>query len=60
MRETAELPSGIQWNFTLKLEDLDFEDDVNMLSLTHRVMQAKTNDLQVDAQLVELEINTGN
>lgn len=51
-RKTTKQARGIQWTFTQKLEDLDFADDVNLLSHSHRDMEAKTNDLQACAQLV--------
>lgn len=38
-------------------EDLDFADNINSLSLTHRDIPAKTNDLQAYAELVGLKIN---
>ena len=37
-----EQPRGIQWTLVQKLEDLDFVDDVSLLSHTLGHMQAKT------------------
>ena len=31
-RTTETEPTGIRWNFTIKLEDLDFADDLALLS----------------------------
>ena len=40
-----EQPPGIQWTFMQKLEELDFADDVSLLSHTVGHMQAKTTKL---------------
>src|SRR3984885_2003655 len=51
-------PRGIQWNIMQKLEDLDFADDICLLSHTRQHMQEKTTKLQEIAGLTGLEINT--
>ena len=48
---------GIQWSLTHRLEDLDFADDVGLLSHSYQDMQAKTNALYITAKSVGLEIN---
>jgi hypothetical protein len=37
------LPRGIRWNISSTLEDLDFADDLALLSQTHHHLQEKTN-----------------
>lgn len=42
MRKTIEDGErGIRWNFTSKLDDLDFDDDIALLSSTQRHIQQK-------------------
>lgn len=46
MRKTTEdAPRGIRWNISSTLEDLDFADDLALLSHTHHHLQEKTNAL---------------
>ena len=45
--------NGLRWNFTSKLEDLDFADDVALILSTQRHVQLKTN------RLVENTARTG-
>ena len=43
MRHTVkEEGTGLRWKFTSKLEDLDFADDVALISSTQRHAQLKT------------------
>ena len=37
--------TGIRWNFTSKLEDLDFADDIALMSSCYTHMQSKTRQL---------------
>jgi len=57
MRNSTKQPRGIQWTMMSKLEDLDFADDICLLShsLTH--IQAKTCELQATAASTGLCIN---
>jgi Reverse transcriptase (RNA-dependent DNA polymerase)/Domain of unknown function (DUF6451) len=48
---------GIQWNLVEKLEDLDFADDVVLMSHRLKDMQDKANDLVKEAAKVGLKIN---
>jgi len=58
MRKTTEdTPTGIRWNITSTLEDLDFADDLALLSHTHHHLQEKTNRLNNFASQVGLEIS---
>ncbi|KAL9972841.1 hypothetical protein ACROYT_G019222 [Oculina patagonica] len=51
MRHTVkEKGTGLRWKFTSKLEDLDFADDVALISSTQRHMQLKTNRLVENAE----------
>lgn len=59
MKKTTELePTGIRWNFTTKLEDLDFADDLALLSSKFSDIQNKTQRLHNIAKQVGLKINT--
>lgn len=51
-------PRGIQWTLTAKLEDLDFADDVSLLSHQFQQIQLKTEAIYNTAQTTGLEINT--
>ena len=48
---------GIRWQFTTKLDDLDFVDDLTLLSTTKEQIQENTARLREEAGRVELEIN---
>ena len=54
---TSGTPAGIRWNFTSKLEDLDFADDIALLSSKYRDLQSKTSSLKSNAERVGLKIN---
>nr|KAG5687784.1 hypothetical protein BaRGS_025678 [Batillaria attramentaria] len=49
--------TGIRWNFTTILEDLDFADDIALLSSTMNHLQAKTTKLEDNAARVGLKLN---
>ena len=58
MRETTRNNNtGIRWQMMSKLEDLDFADDIALLSSTHSQMQSKTNSMSGLAKRVGLKIN---
>lgn len=58
MRKTIEDGErGIRWNFTSKLDDLDFADDTALLSSTQRHIQEKTEKLLQTAKRIGLKIN---
>ena len=48
---------GIQWTFTTSLEDLDFADDLALLSHRIQEMRDKTRALEVQGAKVGLKIN---
>ena len=50
---------GIRWRLTSKLDDLDFADDVALLSSTRQHIQEKTNRMNEAAKRVGLKINLG-
>lgn len=59
MRKTTEdSPRGIRWSLFSTLDDLDFADDLALLSHTHQHMQEKTSRLQTYGQQVGLRIST--
>ena len=54
---TAANKTGIRWNFTSKLEDLDFADDIALMSSCYTHMQTKTRQLNQFAARTGLRIN---
>mgnify|MGYP002637338025 FL=1 len=50
--------TGIRWKFTTKLEDLDFADDLALLSSKFQHIQLKTDKLQENASKIGLKINS--
>lgn len=59
MRKTTEDSSqGIRWSLFSTLDDLDFADDLALLSHTHQHMQEKTTRLQKHGQQIGLRIST--
>ena len=50
--------TGIRWKFTTQLEDLDYADDIALLSSKHQHMQEKTERLCKHAESIGLQINT--
>ena len=58
MRQTtADQARGIRWTLLTQLEDLDFADDLALMSHTHQHMQEKTSRLNTFAQQVGLKIS---
>ena len=55
---TKDQETGIRWKFTTKLEDLDFADDIALLSSKFQHIQMKTNKLQENASKIGLKVNT--
>ena len=49
--------NGIQWTLNMKLEDLDFADDLALLSHNHQQMQEKTSELAAISSRVGLNIH---
>ena len=59
MKETTKgRQNGIQWTPWLQLDDLDFADDLLLLSHATRQMQDKTDDLNTTSKKVGLGIHT--
>ena len=48
---------GIQWSLLKQLEDIDFADDITLLSQRHRNMQDKTNSLDANGGKLGMKIN---
>ena len=58
MRRTTERHrNGIRWNFTSMLEDLDFADDIVLVSSKYEHIQNKTNRLVHNAGRLGLKLN---
>ena len=49
--------NGIRWRLTTKLDDLDFADDVALLSSSRNQMQEKTSRMDMEAKRFGLKIN---
>ena len=54
---TKEKRNGIQWTMLTQLDDLDFADDLALLSHSHRQIQDKTTELALISERVGLKIN---
>ena len=57
IRKTTRRKRGIQWGLDT-MEDLDFSDDLALLSTSRRNLQQKTNELEVHTKRTGLHINT--
>ena len=55
---TSDKPRGIPWNLFSHLEDLDFADDLAILSTNRSNLQEKTDRLRTYAKQTDLNINT--
>ncbi|GFR65126.1 hypothetical protein ElyMa_000197500 [Elysia marginata] len=49
--------NGIRWKFMSKLDDLDFADDIALLSSTQQHLQQKTDNLVLLSQRTGLRVN---
>ncbi|KAI0242278.1 hypothetical protein LSAT2_014268 [Lamellibrachia satsuma] len=49
---------GIRWTLTSLLDDLDYADDIALLSHRHQDMQAKIDDMTRKAGEIGLKIST--
>ena len=59
MKETTKTERrGITWTLTNALEDIDFADDICLLSQTHNDMQQKTNDLNTNGDCLGFKTST--
>ena len=56
-KATADNRRGIRWNFTLLLEDLDFTDDIALLSSPFNDLHKKTGILVEETARVGLKLN---
>ena len=56
---TEQKRNGIQWTLWEQLEDLDFADDLALLSHTQQQMQVKTNMVADNSARLGLTINRG-
>ena len=57
MKRTSKGKTGIQWNVFKQLEDLEFADDICLISHKFEHMQEKTNKLSQTANRAGLKIN---
>ena len=58
-QSTAGKKTGIQWTFTKQLEDLDFADDISLLSHRQQDAQEKLECVAAEAEKTSLGINIG-
>ena len=56
-KTTADKPRGIQWTLFSQLEDIDFADDLAILSTTAKHLQEKTDRLTAFSKKTGLHIN---
>ena len=56
---TADHKTGIQWTFNKQLEDLNFADDISLLSHKQQNAQNKLCRVAKEAEKTGLQINTG-
>ena len=56
-KATADKRRGIRWNFVTVLEDLDFADDIALLSSKLNDLHEKTGRLTEEAATVGLKLN---
>ena len=56
-KATADKRRGIRWKFTTVLEDLDFADDIALLSSKFNDLGEKTGRMTEEASIVDLKIN---
>ena len=49
--------NGIRWRFTSKLDDLDFAEDIALISSTKQQIQNKTTKLEEEARRAGLKVN---
>ncbi|VDP42492.1 unnamed protein product [Schistosoma margrebowiei] len=56
---TSEGKRGIQWTSRMQLDDLDFADDLALLSQTQQQMQEKTTSVAAAPKAVDLNIHKG-
>ncbi|KAI8427072.1 hypothetical protein MSG28_014711 [Choristoneura fumiferana] len=59
MRKVTQTPRGIPWNKGSHLEDLDYADDIVLISSSLTALQMKLNSLREEAQDKGLRINAG-
>ncbi|VDO59262.1 unnamed protein product [Schistosoma margrebowiei] len=56
---TSEGKHGIQWTSRMRLDDLDFSDDLALLSQTQQQMQEKTTSVAAASAAIGLNIHKG-
>ncbi|XP_073670211.1 uncharacterized protein [Paramisgurnus dabryanus] len=56
-RTTEKQTSGLRWTLSYTLEDLDFADDLALISHTHQHIQEKTYRINTYAEQIGLRIN---
>ena len=50
--------NGIRWTLTSNLEDIDYADDLALISHTENQMKEKTERLEQNARMIGLKINS--
>ncbi|VDP64808.1 unnamed protein product [Schistosoma mattheei] len=56
---TSHEKHGIQWIGLMQLDDLDFIDDMTLLSHTHELMQTDTTSIAEGSTSIDLNIHSG-
>jgi hypothetical protein len=57
MKKTTQQSLGISWNFTTNLDDLEFADDLALLSSKQTNLQGKSSQLESTAAQIGLKVN---
>lgn len=57
-KKAFDKPRGIQWTMVRRLEDLDFADDLGLLSQQIKDIREKTNKLSETGKTIGLNINS--
>jgi hypothetical protein len=57
MRKATQDRTGLQWNLFAQLEDLDFADDICLISKKQQHLQQKTTRVANEAKNIGLNIN---
>ena len=50
--------NGIRWKFATKLDDLDYADDIALISSTKQQLQEKSNNITKFASCTGLKVKT--
>ena len=58
MRKSTQRKIGLQWGLIDRLEDLDYADDICLLTHSFQHMKEKCKELEIEARKAGLKINS--